>query len=257
METQQALVFLHGAGGSARSWSALLEHLGSYPAFAIDLPGHGQRPDTLPAEVTVSDYARVVWDIVNNELQIRRPIIAGHSMGGAIALTLALEHGSELSGLILIGTGARLRVRADLLEAARTASPEALQALATWSLVPTSSESQRAQFQRELARGSASLYRDLLACHTFDCMARLGEISLPTLIVVGAEDQMTPIKYSQYLHDHIAGSTLQIIPAAGHALMQERPEELARVIAAWLAAAPSTPSPGSCYNTASGFPHEQ
>ncbi|GER81572.1 MAG: alpha/beta fold hydrolase [Thermogemmatispora sp.] len=253
---QQPIVFLHGAGGSARSWSALLEYLGSYPAIAIDLPGHGQRADTLPAEVSVSDYAQAVWQIVSHELQLQRPIVAGHSMGGAIALTLALEHGQELAGLILIGTGARLRVRADLLEATRTGSPEALQALATWSLVSTSSESQRTRFQQELASGAAQLYRDLLACHTFDCMARLGEIQLPTLIVVGAEDQMTPVKYSQYLHNHIAGSTLQIIPAAGHALMQERPEELARVIAAWLAAAPSTPSPGSCYNTASGFPHE-
>ncbi|WP_069801873.1 alpha/beta fold hydrolase [Thermogemmatispora onikobensis] len=252
----QPIVFLHGAGGSARSWSALLEYLGSYPAIAIDLPGHGQRADTLAAEVSVSDYAQAAWQIISKELQLQRPIVAGHSMGGAIALTLALEHGQELSGLILIGTGARLRVRADLLEATRTGSPEALQALSTWSLVPTSSESQRTHFQQELASGAAQLYRDLLACHTFDCMARLGEIQLPTLIVVGAEDQMTPVKYSQYLHDHIAGSTLQIIPAAGHALMQERPKELARVIAAWLAAAPSTPSPGSCYNTASGFPHE-
>ncbi|WP_052888532.1 alpha/beta fold hydrolase [Thermogemmatispora carboxidivorans] len=253
---QQPIVFLHGAGGSARSWSALLGYLGTYPAFAIDLPGHGQRADTLAADVSVSDYAQAAWQIVSKELQLQRPIVAGHSMGGAIALTLALEHGQELSGLILIGTGARLRVRADLLEAARTGSSEALQALATWSLVPTSSESQRTRFQQELVSGAAQLYRDLLACHTFDCMARLGEIQLPTLIVVGAEDQMTPVKYSQYLHDHIAGSTLQIIPAAGHALMQEQPEELARAIAAWLTAAPSTPSPGSCYNTASGFPHE-
>lgn len=255
---KQTIVFLHGAGGSAHSWSALLKQLDSstFAALAIDLPGHGQRADTLPAEVTISDYAQAVRQIIRQELQIEKPFLAGHSMGGAIALTLALEYSQELSGLILIGTGARLRVRADLLEGARTGTSTALQALATWSLAPTSSESQRAQFQEELARGAAQLYRDLLACHTFDCMARLGEIQLPTLIVVGAEDQMTPVKYSQYLHDHITNSTLQIISGAGHALMQERPEELARVIAAWLAAAPSTPSPGSCYNTASGFPHE-
>ena len=64
-------------------------------------------------------YAQAVRQILQQELHLDHPIIAGHSLGGAIALTMALEYGDELGGLILIGTGARLRVLPATLEAAR------------------------------------------------------------------------------------------------------------------------------------------
>ncbi len=105
------IVFIHGSGDSARIWRLQVEELSKdYQVSAIDLPGHGQRPDSLPIEVTVLDYARAVHDIIRDELRLDQPIIVGHSLGGAIALTMALEYGSELGGLILVGTGSRLRV---------------------------------------------------------------------------------------------------------------------------------------------------
>src|SRR5438105_12497388 len=104
------IVFIHGSGDSAHIWRLQIGHLGANRAFAIDLPGHGQRPDSLPAEATVRDYAQAAYEIIRHELRLEKPVIAGHSLGGAIALTMALEYGSELGGLILIGTGARLRV---------------------------------------------------------------------------------------------------------------------------------------------------
>ncbi|MGH2479259.1 MAG: alpha/beta fold hydrolase, partial [Ktedonobacteraceae bacterium] len=58
---------------------------------------------------------------------------------------------------------------------------------------------------------------------------------LPTLIICGAEERNAPVKYSEYLHTHIAGSTLQIIPAAGHYVQREKPAEVNRAIAEWLA----------------------
>jgi pimeloyl-ACP methyl ester carboxylesterase len=66
-------------------------------------------------------------------------------------------------------------------------------------------------------------------------MARVSEIHLPTLIICAAEDRLTPVKYSQYLHDHIAGSELQVIPNAGHYVMREQPERVNQVIEKWLA----------------------
>ena len=104
---QHPLVFIHGSGDSGRVWRFQVEHFGLQRAFALDLPGHGERPDTLPAEVTVQEYAHVVHDIVTQELHLQKPIIVGHSLGGAIALMMALEYGDELGGIILIGTGAR------------------------------------------------------------------------------------------------------------------------------------------------------
>ena len=66
-------------------------------------------------------------------------------------------------------------------------------------------------------------------------MTRLHEIHLPTLIICGADDRYTPVKYSQYMHDRIQGSTLCILPNAGHEVMMEQPEQVNRAIDAWLA----------------------
>src|SRR5947209_20587696 len=103
------IVFIHGTGDSARIWRYQLAHFGKR-AFAIDLPGHGSRPDTLPEQARVEDYAQTVYEIIARELCLVAPIIAGHSLGGAIAITMGLEHAKDLGGLILISTGARLRV---------------------------------------------------------------------------------------------------------------------------------------------------
>src|SRR2546425_615524 len=196
------LVFIHGSGANSRIWQLQVEHFGDN-AFPIDLPGHGERPDTLPPEVSVSDYARVTHEIIFQELRLKTPIIAGNSLGGAIALTMGLEYASELGGLILIGTGSRLRVLPSILEEAKKAS--------------------------------VVTYRDWAACNTFDVMNKLGEIRLPTLIICGADDRLTPVKYSQYMHDHIQGSTLCIIPNAGHTVMRDQPERVNQAIDEWLA----------------------
>ncbi len=78
------------------------------------------------------------------------------------------------------------------------------------------------------------LYRDLAACNAFDIMTRIHEIQLPTLIICGTEDRLTPVKYSQYLHDKIVSSTLHIIPDAGHYVMREQPEAVNHVIEDWI-----------------------
>jgi pimeloyl-ACP methyl ester carboxylesterase len=196
------IVFIHGSGGNSANWQFQTDYFGPQQAIAIDLPGHGQRPDTLTTEVTVLDYTHVVYDIIIHELRLDHPIIAGHSLGGAIALTMGLEYGQELGGLILVGTGARLRVLPSILEDAR--------------------------------RASIVTYRDWAACNNFDIMTKLNAIHLPTLIICGANDRMTPIKYSQYMHDRIQGSTLRIIPNAGHDVMREQPEAVNHAIEEWL-----------------------
>lgn len=230
------LVFIHGSGDSSRIWRTQVDQLGSeYPVYALDLPGHGQRPDTLPAEVMPQDYAAAVYEVMQSELHLDHPIIAGHSLGGAIALSLALEHGSTLGGLILIGTGARIRVHPSLLAAARTNPQEARQQLVQAGFTPKAAATLSQSVVSEQVTPSFNIfYRDLAACNVFDCMTRLHEITVPTLIICGADDSATPVKYSHYLHDHIAGSSLQIIPNAGHYVFREQPEAVNQAIKDWL-----------------------
>lgn len=229
------LVFIHGAGDSARAWREQTAYFGQR-ALAIDLPGHGARPDNLPELVSALDYARAVHNIIQDEMRLEKPVVVGHSLGGLIALQMGLEYGRELGGLVLIGTGARMRVLPALLEAARTEPERAALQLKTLSIADKSDPELPTRLVNEQARPQPGmLYRDLLACNSFDVMGRLQElVNLPTLIICGAEDRNAPVKYSAYLHTHIAGSTLQVIPVAGHYVQREKPDEVNRAIAEWL-----------------------
>ena len=232
---QNPIVFIHGSGDSARIWRLQLEYFGVDRTFAIDLPGHGQRIDSLPEEVSVMDYARSAHEIIFDELHLDHPIIAGHSLGGAIALMMGLEYGPELAGLILIGTGARLRVHPDLLKGAKETPQQANLQLQRLAIADTTNPALLASPSDEQAKTEPNmLYRDLAACNIFDVMPRLSEIHLPILIICGTEDRLTPVKYSEYLHSHIVGSTLHIIPLAGHYVFREQPEAVNRAIEEWI-----------------------
>jgi pimeloyl-ACP methyl ester carboxylesterase len=231
------LIFLHGSADSASIWRLQLEHFsqhGRNNVFAFDLPGHGQRPDIFSSDVTIQDYARAAREIIKHELRVEQPILAGHSLGGAIALTMALEYGEEMSGLILIGTGARLRVLPSILERARTTPQETRQQLVALATAPSRQANIVPTIISEQATpGLTILYRDLAACNSFDVMSRLQEVSSPTLIICGAEDHLTPVKYSEYLHQQLTTSTLCIIPDAGHYVMREQPEKVNQAIERW------------------------
>lgn len=229
------LLCIHGAGDSARAWREQVAYFGKR-VIALDLPGHGERADTLSEQARVEDYARAVYQIMTEELHLERPVIAGHSLGGLIALQMGLDFGAELGGLILIGTGARMRVLPALLEMARTEPAQAQNMLKHFSLAPQSDPILSTRLLNEqIEPGAGVLYRDLAACNSFDVMNRLQEIQhLPTLILCGSEERNAPVKYSEYLHLHIAGSTLRIIPGAGHYVQREKPLEVNLAIAEWL-----------------------
>jgi pimeloyl-ACP methyl ester carboxylesterase len=233
----QPLIFLHGSADSAVIWRLLLEHFRNSrtrQVFAIDIPGHGQRPDIFPPEVTIQDYTRAAREIIKHELHIEHPIIAGHSLGGAIALMMALEYGAELSGLVLVGSGARLRVLPALLEGAKARPQETRKQLVELATAPANRATiVPAVLNEQENHDSITLYRDLAACNSFDAMGRLQEISLPTLIICGEEDRLTPVKYSEYLHQQIAESQLHKIPRAGHYVMREQPEKFNQIIEDW------------------------
>ncbi|MBE3559835.1 MAG: alpha/beta hydrolase [Ktedonobacteraceae bacterium] len=229
------LVFIHGSGDDSRIWRQQIDYFGEQRALAIDLPGHGQRPDILPSTATVRDYAHAVSRIVHDELHLSRPIIAGHSLGGAIALTMALEYSDTLAGLLLIGTGARLRVLPTLLEEAQQAPWQAKTHLTELAATP--------DFVRTLlpaapagpfSASANNLYRDLAACNSFDIMTQLHEIQLPALIICGTEDRLTPAKYSQYLHQQLQHSTLYLLPHSGHYVMCEQAEAVNSAIEQWI-----------------------
>jgi pimeloyl-ACP methyl ester carboxylesterase len=228
------LVLIHGAGGTHLHWPPKMRRLQGRTVYALDLPGHGDSHG--PGQSTIAGYRQAVetWML---ELGLPPVVAVGHSMGGALALALALDAPDRVAGLVLVGTGARLRVHSMLLDATRPdgAGMEVLSALMLSWYAPEASPRMRELAARSLeATDRAVLHGDFLACNAFDVMDRLAAIDQPVLVVVGEDDQMTPVKYARYLTDHLARARQEIVPRAGHMVMLEQPAATASVLAGWL-----------------------
>jgi len=222
------LLFLHGVGGTHRHWGKQIQAIRDATLVALDLPGHGRSKSK--GRQSIEGYADSVAEFMA-ALDLEGPIVVGHSMGGAIALDLALRYGDRVGGLVLVGTGARLRVMPSLLEGLRGEYESTVGLLSRYAYGPLASEEVvRLGREEMLANGPEVLLGDLLACDRFDVMGRLGEVWLPTLVICGEEDQLTPLKYSQFLADHIPGARLVTIPEAGHMMMLEKPRETTEAI---------------------------
>ncbi len=231
---RRGVVFVHGAGASGAVWQRQRLDLDrGVNTVCIDLPGHGLSPG--PGYETVTAYADCLLRFLA-ALDLNRVILAGHSMGGAVVIEAALRHPEMVQALILVATGARLRVNPALLrtwEEEATAAPRQLvensygpetpERLRTWSL--------------EQFRGVPPevVLDDFRACDRFDRMGRLNEIRWPTLILCGSEDRLTPPKYSQYLADHIAQATFVSVNRSGHMVMLEKAGEVNRAVIKFLA----------------------
>jgi len=227
-----SLLFLHGAGGTHRHWGKQMQGLRGATLLALDLPGHGRSKEE--GRQTIGGYADLVVEFIA-ALDLESPTVVGHSMGGAIALDLALRHGDQIGGLVLVGTGARLRVMPRLLEGLKGEFESTVDLLCRYAFGPSASRKMiRLGREEMLAIGPEVLLGDFLACDGFDVMGRLDEVQLPTLVICGEEDQLTPLKYSRFLVDHIQGARLVTISEAGHMVMLEKPEETTEAIAGFL-----------------------
>jgi pimeloyl-ACP methyl ester carboxylesterase len=225
-------VMVHGAGGSHQDWPAELRRLPEANAVIPDLPGHGRSSG--PGRQSVSAYAGDMVALLDS-LKIARAVVAGHSMGGAIAQTMALAYPDRVAGLILMGTGAKLSVHPDILNRARTETDKAVALITEWEWADGVDEQVRRLSRKRLAETRPEvLHGDYQACHAFDVRALLQRIQAPTLIIGGSLDRMTPFKFSAYLHENIAGSRLAIITGGGHKMALEQPQAVATVVQQWL-----------------------
>ncbi|MCB2192646.1 MAG: alpha/beta hydrolase [Deltaproteobacteria bacterium] len=228
------LLCVHGSGGRGAEFLPLLERLrGAANGAAIDLPGHGDTPG--PGRDQVQGY--VDWLAAYLEQGHSRPLLLGNSLGGAIALGMALERPELVSGLVLWGTGARLRVLPKILEGLASGFGPTVEFLAQMAYAEVTDPARKERGRRAMAQSAPEvLLGDYTACDRFDVMQRLGEIDLPCLVVCGDGDKLTPLKYSQYLAEHIKGARLAIIPGAGHLIHEEQPQAGAEAISGFLAA---------------------
>jgi pimeloyl-ACP methyl ester carboxylesterase len=235
------VVLLHGAGGTHLSWPPELRRLQDYRVFTLDLPGHGRTRG--PGRQSVDDYAASVVDFVD-AVGLYRSVFIGEAMGGAVALSLALNSPDRVAGIGLIATGPRLPVPSSILEnaAAQSTLPLAIKTLLEMTFDPQAPSGLKETVAKGLAATRQTLLLgDLLACDRFDVTGRLDTITAPTLVVHGTEDKLAPPRFSETLASQIPGAALQTVDGAGHALVLEQPRRLVKLIGIFLATIPYLP----------------
>jgi pimeloyl-ACP methyl ester carboxylesterase len=230
-----AVVLIHGAGFDHSAWalhSRWFAHNG-FSVLAPDLPGHGRSAGAaLGSIAAMADWISALLDAVGSN----KAYLIGHSMGSLVALEASARHPQKVSALGLIGTAATMTVGPDLLKAAEANDQTAIDMVSIWglgfngelggSLVP--GLWMHAGAQRVLQRNRPGvLFSDLAACNTYqDACAAAAKVTVPTTIVLGEKDMMTPARAGKTLAAAIPHARTVVLPGAGHMLMAQRPDEL-------------------------------
>lgn len=225
------VIFCHGSGGSHRRWLFQLQGLQNIARpLAVDLPGHGLSQGS-PFD-NIAGYREWLHNFTA-ALNLESFVLAGHSMGGAVALDYALHYPGKLSGLVLVGTGARLRVHPAIMNSFREGKMPP--GIGNYPDVPDGpSELSEAEKRKAQQSDPAVYLADFTACDRFDVMTGLSRIEQPALVICGSEDQMTPLKYSRYLEQHLPRARMVEVAGAGHMVMLEAPKEVNAAISDFL-----------------------
>lgn len=244
----EPVILLHGLMGQMQHWDAVLERLEpEHRAIALELPifHRALREPSLDA------LTRHVVDFMD-ALDISRAVVGGNSLGGHVALRLALEHGDRVGGLVLAGSSGLFErsfssgvphrpdrgwVRAKMEDVFFD------HALVTdgWvdeahRVVTTPTSALRVlRFARDARRDNLE--------------GRLGAVAAPTLLVWGLDDRITPPEVGRRFRELIPGAELRWLDRCGHAPMLEWPEAFAALVADWLVTtrprrAPAAPALG-------------
>ncbi len=246
-----ALLLLHGFTGSSGTWMPHLDAWRGFTTVAVDLLGHGD--SDCPPDPRRYRIERCVEDLTAllDQLGVRRVAVVGYSMGGRVAVHLALSKPKRLWALVLESASPgiedsaereeRLRSDAALAEAIEqegiAAFVDRWQAqplFATQARLPaTAREELRRQRLRNDPVGLGNSLRGMGAGAQEPVFDRLSEIRIPTLVLAGAEDE----KYCALARRTAAAlprARLQIVPGAGHAVQLERPEAFAAAVREFL-----------------------
>ncbi|MBN1317179.1 MAG: alpha/beta hydrolase [Anaerolineales bacterium] len=226
------IILIHGAGGNHLAWPSQMRNLVGYQVLAPDLPGHGRSAG--PGCNTIDAYGAAMTALMDS-LNIEKAIICGYSMGGAIALWLALNHADMVKKLVLMATGARLPVSPDILTGLTNNRDKTLALIVSWSFGSLATkELNQLTFNSMRETDPNVIHSDFIACDSFDVRDKLSEIQAPTLVIGGDADKMTPLKFSQLLADHIPNTRLVSIKGGGHMLVLEQPETVAKAVLQFL-----------------------
>jgi len=238
------VILLHGLGSQGESWQYQfppLEELG-FRVIAPDIPGYGW--SSWPGgKVTIKRFAELIAQFMEGIGAVPAHV-AGISMGGTIALQLALDYPDHVLSLVLVNTFARLRPQSlgewlYLLRRAITArlmSMEKQADIVVQRIFPKpEQQALRDSLRTQILRADPAVYRATMgALFRFDVESRLRDIRVPTLVVTGEEDTTVPPTLQKtQLAQGIPGAQHVIIPGAGHGVIVDNPQAFNEALVAF------------------------
>ncbi len=239
--TRPAIVMLHGAGMDHTVWTLVARHFLRHgrTVIAPDFPAHG-RSGGSPLQ-SVPEMADWVMRLLG-AIGVSRAAFFGHSLGSLVALDAVSRYPDRARALAMVGTAVPMPVSDALLSAAGANDHAAFEMLTQFGY------SKRHAFggnsnpgvwmtgatMRLFERSKpGSLFADLSACNAFtDGIERAAHVSCPSLLVLGAEDRLTPVKASTALRAALPRAETRILAGAGHTLMVEAPNALLDALSA-------------------------
>ena len=226
--SNRAIIFVHGSGGSSYTWKNQVKLDVDYDLITLDLPSHDKSDNF--SDLSLHLYVDVVHLLIKS-LNYENVILCGHSLGGAIVQQYYFTYPNDVSGLILFNTGGKLRVAPFILNSLKNNYQEFIDSLPAGAFYRTTSKETIEHYIQEISKISADVtYKDFKICDGFDVLEKLNTIEVPSLIIVGKQDQLTPVKYSEFFRNKIKNSELHIINKAGHMVMLEKPNEVNQAI---------------------------
>ena len=233
------VVFLHGVGGDGSNWAPQMHALSArFQVIALDARGHGLSA-CKGQNLTLEHYAEDVLQVFH-ALKIERAHVVGLSMGGMVAQALALRAPDRVASLVLADTSARAdaNMAASLKAAGDAAIAYGMAAVADQFLpacfCPAAINENR-EYLRRFREGFTS--RDPQAFHTalqaiadLDFLDRLDQIAVPTLVIVGSSDVLTPVQNSEAIAARIPGARLVVLEGAAHIANFDQPHEFTNAL---------------------------
>jgi pimeloyl-ACP methyl ester carboxylesterase len=255
----ETIIFIHGLGSYLPAWDKNIAELRQhYRCIALDLPGYGKSGKQVP-EVSMDYYAQTVLQLMD-KLKLKQATLAGHSMGGQIAITAALKEPQRIKHLVLVApAGFETFTQEQHQLFKMTVTPESVQKTtpgqvtanfkANFHHMPADAQhmiddrlkitesEQFAAYSQAVAGGVAAM----VDAPVYDDLTRL---EVTTLILFGENDALIPNRYfnptlttqtvAEHGRDRIKNSELVMVPAAGHFLQYEQPELFNQAVRSFL-----------------------
>lgn len=215
------VVFVHGSGCNKSLFNGIIELLPEHNCYSIDLPGHGDSDDT---GYSLENYIKSVGDFVKD---LDNVILVGHSLGGTIVIGVSALNIPSVKGCLVLSSGATFpKLDKKFMGKIHKGKVDKLYLMKGCGSI----------FNKDVFKALLNLesndviIKDFLIDEVLDIRDCLKDIKVPTHIVVGADDIITLIEYSELLHREIKGSKLTVIPGYRHMLFLAEKEKTAQFI---------------------------